>query len=165
MPCCAPCYCQTNLQATFVLGIIGLVFGCLAFIFSNYAGGIGIVVGICYIVGAKSPNPSAILVGMIFACIECIGMIINAIILIVGGGIVATTSTADFKSYGLSGHQNQQLNAILDQYGAHLDTVRTSGLALVIVGAVFTVGVVIFQIWTIIVANKARKEIDEGIKI
>ena len=61
--------------------------------------------------------------------------------------------------------KNQQLNAILDQHDINLDAVRASGLALVIVGAVFTVGVVIFQIWTIIVANKARKEIDEGIKI
>ena len=144
MPCC----CQTNLQATFVIGIISLVLGCLAFIFNNYAGGIGIVVGICYIVGAKLPNSSAILVGMIFACINCIGMIINAIILIVGGGIVATTSTADFKSNG-----------------ADLNTVKASGLAIVIVGVLYTVGVIIFQIWTIIVANKARKEIDEGIKI
>merc|ERR1739836_143654 len=159
-----PCFCQTNLQATFVLGIIGLVFGCLACAFQNYAGLIGIVASICFIVGAKSPNPSAILVGMIFACIECVGMIIYAIILIVGGGIFAS-STADFRSYGLSGHQNQQLNAILDQHAANLETIQATGAALFIVGGVYTVGVVIFQIWTIIVANKARKEIDEGIRI
>ena len=32
--------------------------------------------------------------------------------------------------------------------------------ALVIVGIVYIIGVIIFQIWTITVANKARKEID-----
>merc|ERR1712008_51701 len=94
MPCCF----QTNLQATFVLGILGLLLACLACIFGNYAGLIGVVASICFIVGAKSPNPTAILVGMIFACIECVGMIINAIVLIVAGGVVATASTADFKS-------------------------------------------------------------------
>ena len=31
--------------------------------------------------------------------------------------------------------------------------------ALVIVGIVYVIGVIIFQIWTITVANKARKEI------
>ena len=31
--------------------------------------------------------------------------------------------------------------------------------ALVIVGTVYVIGVIIFQIWTITVANKARKEI------
>ena len=34
-----------------------------------------------------------------------------------------------------------------------------------IAGVIYTVGAVIFLIWTIMVANKARKEIDEGIKI
>ena len=88
MPCC----CQTNLQATFVLGIIGLVFGCLSFAFTNYAGGIGIVAAICFIVGAKVPNPTAILVGIVLACIQCVGMIINAIFLIVAGTVIATST-------------------------------------------------------------------------
>ena len=147
MPCC----CQTNLQATFVLGIISLVFGGLSFIFNNYAGGIGIVVGICYIVGAKSPNSSAILVGMIFACIECVGMIIMSILVIVSAGAVADSVHRYNRSYGYHGQTNQDAVAILG--------------GMVIVGVIYTVGVVIFQIWTIIVANKARKEIDQGIKI
>ena len=37
--------------------------------------------------------------------------------------------------------------------------------AAAILGVVYVVGVIMFQIWTIIVANKARKEIEEGIKI
>ena len=141
MPCC----CQTNLQATFVLGILGLVFACLACIFGNYAGLMGLVASICFIVGAKAPNPSAILVGMIVACIECVGMIIMSIWIIVAAGAVA--NSAEVKS-----------------------ALRAQGLeagigALIIVGVLYTVGVVIFQIWTIMVANKARKEIDQGIKI
>ena len=158
MPCC----CQTNLQATFVLGIISLVFGGLSFIFENYGGGIGIVVGICYIVGAKSPNPSAILVGMIFACIECVAMIIFTIHAIVLAGDLATaTTSAEINSIarddaGLSQNDLRGLN--------HHEVKAILGAA-VIVGVVYTVGVVIFQIWTIIVANKARKEIDEGIRI
>ena len=34
--------------------------------------------------------------------------------------------------------------------------------ALVIVGGVYVIGVIIFQIWTITVANKARKEISDS---
>ena len=157
MPCC----CQTNLQATFVLGILSLVFGALAFIFGNYAGGLGIVASICFIVGAKSPNPTAILVGMIFAIIECIGMIIMSILAIVWAGAVASTATSE------------DVNSILRDAGVsqndlsgltHTEVKGALGAA-IIVGVVYTVGVVIFQIWTIIVANKARKEIDEGIRI
>ena len=36
---------------------------------------------------------------------------------------------------------------------------KTALGALVIVGAVYVIGVIVFQIWTIIVANRARKEI------
>ena len=88
MPCC----CQTNLQAAFVLGIIGIVLGCISFVFGNYAGGIGIVASICLVVGAKAPNPTAILVGIVLACIQCVGMIINAIFLIVAGTVIATST-------------------------------------------------------------------------
>ena len=133
MPCC----CQTNLQAAFVLGIIGIVLGPISFVFGNYAGGIGFVASICLVVGAKAPNTTAILFGIIFACIQCIGMIIMSILKIVWAKNVA--------------------DAVADA--------RVILGAIVIVGVIYTVGVIIFQIWTIIVANKARKEIDEGIKI
>ena len=36
---------------------------------------------------------------------------------------------------------------------------KTAIGAIVIVGAVYVIGVIVFQIWTIIVANRARKEI------
>ena len=167
MPCC----CQTNIQATFVLGILGLVFGGLSFVFHNYAGGVGIVASICFIVGAKSPNPTAILAGIILACIQCVGMIINAILLIVAGRLLQISN--QFLSQ--SGHQNQHLNAILDQHAANIGAAQVPfGVCLYfgvfwsiwsIVGVVYAIGVIMFQIWTIIVANKARKEIDEGIRV
>ena len=162
MPCC----CQTNIQATFVLGILGLVFGGLSFIFHNYAGGIGIVASICFIVGAKSPNPTAILAGIILACIQCVGMIIHAILLIVAGTkIFSKSSLRERFSTPIGGHPNQHLNAILNQHASNIGAVQDTVGALVIVGVVYTIGVIMFQIWAIIIANKARKEIDEGIRV
>ena len=88
-------------------------------------------------------------------------MIVNAIILVVAGTVVA-----NIKSFlSQSGHLNQHLNAILNQHGANIGAVQDTVGALVIVGVVYTIGVIMFQIWTIIVANKARKEIDEGIRV
>ena len=156
MPCC----CQTNLQATFVLGILGLVFGCLACIFQNYAGLIGIVASICFIVGAKAPNPTAILVGIVLACIQCVGMIIMAILAIVWAGALATSTSADVNSILGDGDVSQN-----NLQGLTYQDIKNVAWAMVIVGVVYTVGVILFQIWTIIVANKARKEIDQGIKI
>ena len=151
MPCC----CQTNLQATFVLGIIGLVVNILSlYPFLNWGAIMGIVASICFIVGAKAPNSSAILVGMICACIECVAMIIYTIYAFVVAGALTTSNSRVANSYlneypGLSHQYNQ---AVKDARG-------TVG-ALVIAGVVLTVGAVIFQIWVIIVANKARKEIN-----
>ena len=157
MPCC----CETNLKAIFVLGIIGLVLSGLSCIFGNYAGLIGIVASICFIVGAKSPNPSALLVGMIFTCIDCVAMIIMSIWLIVAAAVIENTSS------------HNHLNSILSDGGlsqndlqglTHQD-IKDGAWVIAIAGVIYTVGAVIFLIWTIMVANKARKEIDEGIKI
>ena len=155
MPCC----CETNLKAIFVLGILGAVFGCLALIFKNYAGVLGIVASICFIIGAKSPNPTALLAGMILAIIECVGMIIVSILDFVEAGDAATsTSSANsyLKDAGLTQNDLKGLSP--------KETKNIIGFT-IIFGVVYTVGVIIFQIWVIMVANKARKEIDQGIKI
>ena len=157
MPCC----CETNLKAIFVLGILGLVLSGLGCIFGNYASLIGIVASICYIVGAKAPNPSALLVGMIFTCIDCVAMIIMSIVLIVWASMIENASTHNdlnsiLREEGLSQNDLQGLN--------HQD-IKDIAWVMAIVGVIYTVGAVIFLIWTIMVANKARKEIDEGIKI
>ena len=125
-----PCGCETNLKAAFVLGIIDLVLSCVYFALRNYIlGGIGIVVSIVLIVGAKAPNATALLVWMILACLQCATMI------------------------GLTG------------YGLVVAITYNALVPELIVAVLFTVGNIMFQIWTIVVANKARKEIDQGIKI
>ena len=121
-----------------------LVLSCVFFALANYVNGaIGIVVSIVLIVGAKAPNASALLVWMILACLQCVVMIGLAIYGLVVGVAVATSD--DLKPL------NPDAKAVLG--------------AAAILGVVYVVGVIMFQIWTIIVANKARKEIDQGIKI
>ena len=144
MPCC----CETNLKAIFVLGILGLVFSIPFLALGNYASGVGIVFSICYIAGAKAPNVTAILVGMIFACIQCVGQIIFAILATLMAVAVAASTSPELIPY-LRDH-NLTVN---------------EAITILILEVVFAVGDIIFTIWTIMVANKARKEIDEGIKI
>ena len=80
---------------------------------------------------------------MILACLQCVVMIGLAIYGLVVGVAVATSD--DLKPL------DPDAKAVLG--------------AAAILGVVYVVGVIMFQIWTIIVANKARKEIEEGIKI
>ena len=125
-----------------------LVLSCVFFALANYVdGAIGIVVSIVLIVGAKAPNATALLVWMILACLQCIAMICMAIYgLVVGAAVGVAVATSD------------------DLKPLDPDAKAVLGAA-AILGVVYVVGVIMFQIWTIIVANKARKEIDEGIKI
>ena len=127
MPCC----CETNLKAIFVLGILGLVFSIPALALGNYAAGIGIVASVCFIVGAKAHNPSAMLVGMIFACIKCIGMIIMAIL----ATVLAVTIAA---------YNSQEEAAFLRTYKVTANEAMVS----MILGVVFAVGDIIFTIST-----------------
>ena len=119
-----------------------LVLSCVFFALANYVdGAIGIGVSIVLIVGAKSPNATALLVWMILACLKCalsIGLTIHGIVL---GAAVGAGTEEDL---------NRQ-KALL-------------GPAFIL-GVVFVVGDILFQIWVIVVANRARKEIDQGIKI
>ena len=96
----------------------------------------------------KAHNPSAMLVGMIFACIQCIGMIIMA--------ILATVLVVAIAAYN-----SQEETLFLRTYKVTANEAMVSN----ILGVVFAVGDIIFTIWVIMVANKARKEIDQGIKI
>ena len=144
MPCC----CETNLKAAFVLGIIDLVLGCVFFAFQNFIDGpIGVVLAILLIVGAKAPNATVLLVWMVLACLQCAEMIGIAIYGLVVGAAVATSAEV-----------RAEVKAL------HSDSKAAIG-AIAILSIVYVVGVIMFQIWTIIVANKARKEIDQGIKI
>ena len=160
-----PCLCETNLKAIFVfgilgaailvLGILGAVFSGLALPFGDYAGIVGIAASICFIVGAKSPNDSALLAGMILAIIECIGMIVFAIYLLYVEKAVAN-ATADFD---YSQVYTPYLNQHVPNYDIRAPQNTFETLVIVDVGVGYAIGVIMFQIWIIIVANKARKEI------
>ena len=156
MPCC----CETNLKAAFVLGIISLILSCGNFPFKLYAeGAIGIAVSIVLIVGAKAPNATALLVWMVLACLQCVVMIIYAILGIVGAGVVAGANPDALKSHFIAE------TGANDLHHEDADDVKTGITALLIIGVVFIVGVIMVQIWTITVVKKARKEIDQGIRI
>ena len=127
-----PCCCATNVKAAFVLGIVLAVLSLLGC--GNGNNGIinGIIGGIIHCVlifGAHTRNSKAILVWMVLAILSCIGYAILAIL-----GVVAI---------------------------AHAGAAGAPGEAVgvVIFFIIFMIGIILFQIWTIIVAKNARKEI------
>ena len=132
MPCC----CATNVKAAFVLGI---VLTALSFIdFANGKNGIingiiGVIIDCILIFGAHTRNSTAILVWMILAILSCIG---SAILAIFGVIEIAGAGAAA----GAAG--------------------EAVGVAIVFI--VFMIGIILFQIWTIIIAKNARKEIEAG---
>ena len=128
-----PCCCATNVKAAFVLGIVLAVLSLLGC--GNGNNGIinGIIGGIIHCVlifGAHTRNSKAILVWMVLAILSCIGYAILAIL-----GVVAI---------------------------AHAGAAGAPGEAVgvVIFFIIFMIGIILFQIWTIIVAKNARKEIE-----
>ena len=133
MPCC----CATNVKAAFVLGIVLAVLSLI----NGINGTAGIITGIlgalinCILIfGAHKRNSTAILVWMVLAIIECIGIAIYAIFIIVVGVAVGAGAA-----------------------GAKVTAIAMLILAIVIV---FSIGIIILLIWTIIVAKNARKEIE-----
>ena len=132
MPCC----CATNVKAAFVLGIVLAVLsflGCAGKMQGVIAGGIMSGLIHCILVfGAHKRNSTAILVWMVLAILSCIGLAIMAVLGIIGI--------------------------------AHLDAAGAAGgaVGVGVVFIVFFIGIILFQIWTIIVAKNARKEIEAG---
>ena len=132
MPCC----CATNVKAAFVLGIVLAVLsflGCAGKMQGVIAS--GIISGLihCILVfGAHTRNSTAILVWMVLAIFSCIGLAIMAVLGIIGI--------------------------------AHLGAAGAAGgaVGVGVVFIVFFIGIILFQIWTIIVAKNARKEIEAG---
>ena len=130
MPCC----CATNVKAAFVLGIIlaALSFiGCFNGRDGIINGIIGVIIHCVLVFGAHTRNSTAILVWMVLAILSCIGYAILAVF-----GVIA-----------IAGHAGAA--------GAAGET-----LGVVVVFIVFMIGIILFQIWTIIVAKNARKEIE-----
>jgi hypothetical protein len=132
MPCC----CATNVKAAFVLGIVLAVLsliGCFNGSRGIINGIIGVIIHCVLIFGAHTRNSTAILVWMVLAILSCIGYAILAVM-----GVIA-----------IAGHAGAA--------GAAGDTV-----GVVVVFIVFMIGIILFQIWAIIVAKNARKEIEAG---
>ena len=94
MPCC----CETNVQAAFVLGIIGIVFSLCFCAFPPYTGGgiflgiVGALISAILVYGAHVRNRKAILIWMILDILETIGDTIYTIY------TVSTGSNSDFES-------------------------------------------------------------------
>ena len=129
------CCCATNVKAAFVLGIVLAVLsliGCFNGSRGIINGIIGVIIHCVLIFGAHTRNSTAILVWMVLAILSCIGYAILAVLAVV---VVAHAGAA----------------------GAAGDAVTV-----VVVLIVFMIGIILFQIWTIIIAKNARKEIEAG---
>ena len=130
-----PCCCATNVKAAFVLGIVLAVLSLIGC--GNGSNGIinaiiGVIIHCVLIFGAHTRNSTAILVWMVLAILSCIGYAILAVLAVV---VVAHAGAA----------------------GAAGDAVT-----MVVVLIIFMIGIILFQIWTIIIAKNARKEIEAG---
>ena len=140
MPCC----CATNVKAAFVLGIVLAVLSFLSCA-SQIEGAIptGIICGLinCILVfGAHTRNSTAILVWIILAILSCIAY---AIIAILGIAIIAGAGA---------------LGAAVG------DPAVAAGVAfgVLVFFIIFMIGIILFQIWTIIIARNANREIEAG---
>ena len=152
-PCCRATYKNpfaTNIRAAFVLGIIGMVFHLIFCViwsimtgisytkgYGAYIGYGGIAIGIVYslvsavlIYGARARNQTAILVWICFAILECIGLFITAVCLAMGS-----------------------------EFDENDENDENESTMIFIMFIILTIGIIIFEISTIIVALFARKEI------
>ena len=140
MPCC----CATNVKAAFVLGIdLAVLSGLSCFKGGEGAiakGIIGVVIHCILIFGAHTRNSTAILVWMSLAILDCIGLAIMAILGIIG---ILEIGEKGFEFVQVLPGQSKGVAV---------------GYAVIFV--VFCIGIILFEIWTIIVAKNARKEIE-----
>ena len=140
MPCC----CKNYVEASFVLGIVLAVVSLLNCYKDPIHGIVGALISGILIFGAKMRNPTAILVWMVFAIIEVVWLIVVA--------VMATIAAIDPDriSSAISSHLRE--SNLRDQINTHIGSVMT-------ILVIFIVPIIIFEIWTIFVAKKAREEI------
>ena len=127
--------CATNVQTAFVLGIVLAVLsliGCGNGSNGIIKGIIDVIIHCILIFGAHTRNSTAILVWMVLAILSCVGYAILTVL-----GVVAIAHA------GAAGAGGEAV-----------------GVAVVFI--IFMIGIILFQIWTIIVAKNARKEIEAG---
>merc|ERR1712223_698734 len=131
--------CKDNVQACFVLGIVfaGLnVLFCLFGDASNILYGIyGALVSGILIYGAHKRNRTAILIWMVLTIIGVIGLIVVSVLAII------FVSDSEFVS----------------EFDTEIDA--GDGLGIVVLSVIIAGIFILFDIWTIIVAKRARAEI------
>ena len=147
MPCC----CATYVQAAKVIGIIFVVLNLLlvvAQLATGYgdnddkyitivSGIVGALISGILVYGAQTRNRTAILIWMILTIIESIGDV-----------IIATYDVSKFAK----GHAKFNGIKIENRY---------EGNAMIVILILTYVGLILFNIWTLIVAKNARREIEE----
>jgi len=131
--------CKDNVQACFVLGIVfaGLnVLFCLFGDASHILSGIyGALVSGILIYGAHKRNRTAILIWMVLTIIGVIGLIVVSVLAII------FVSDSEFVS----------------EFDTEIDA--GDGLGIVVLSVIIAGIFILFDIWTIIVAKRARAEI------
>merc|ERR1711971_885332 len=153
MPCC----CASNIKAAFVIGIVLAVLYALNVaisfygtnIFSIITGVLGLVTASILAYGAHTRNAKAMLIYIGSAILIIILFIIETVL-----GIVEVEACNDFQG------TNQNDTNHICSIAAGGDGIV--GKSFVVFAVVYAVGVIIFDIWTIIVAKNAKKEIEDG---
>jgi len=163
MPCC----CASNIKAAFVIGIVLAVLYALNVaisfygtnIFSIITGVLGLVTASILAYGAHTRNAKAMLIYIGSAILIIILFIIETVL-----GIVEVEACNDFQGT----NQTDTIDWGTNQNDTnHICSIAAGGdgivgKSFVVFAVVYAVGVIIFDIWTIIVAKNAKKEIEDG---
>ena len=145
MPCC----CATNVKAAFVLGIVLAVLsliGCVAVVMHQME------LFVCLVPNLLCPQALLKWNGIIGVIIHCV--------LIFGAHTRNSTAILVWMVLAILSCIGLVIMAVLGIIGiAHLGA---AGEVVGVVLIVLMIGIILFQIWTIIVAKNARKEIEAG---
>merc|ERR1711971_498649 len=151
MPCC----CASNIKAAFVIGIVLAVLYALNVaisfygtnIFSIITGVLGLVTASILAYGAHTRNAKAMLIYIGSAILIIILFIVETVL-----GIVEVEACNDFQGTNQTDTNDYHICSIAAGAGGAV------GKGIVVFAVVYAVGVIIFDIWTIIVAKNAKKE-------
>ena len=155
MPCC----CASNIKAAFVIGIVLAVLYTLQIailfydtnIFGIITGFLGLVSASILAYGAHTRNAKAMLIYIGSAILIIILFIVDIVL-----GIVEVEACNDFQGTDQTDIIDWGTNNQFDTNGYHICSIGAGGAVVFLV--VYAVGVIIFDIWTIIVAKNAKKE-------
>ena len=165
MPCC----CASNIKAAFFIGISLAVFYSLGTYMSFRDGEtIKIIIGVLNFVnasfltyGAYTRNAKAMLIYVRFAILNIIVLIFDtALIGVVGVFVIFKNKDTITKFKTEVCEEFRGTNNYQDCLKTGDDDLKAYGMIGMIFKTVITVGVIIFDIWTIIVAKNAKKEIE-----